>query len=90
MGNQVDSADAGFQLEKCYAELNGIKIVDNFFDWQLLCNLTEAQVIGVNNLDDWAALGPSAVKAIGLKGHWPHFPEARQANQLRQCLTEVV
>ena len=55
-------------LEECFAEVNGIKIkiVDKLFAWQLCCDLMKAQVIVLNNLADWAALGPRAGKGIVL------------------------
>ncbi|XP_023344067.1 uncharacterized protein LOC111713446 isoform X2 [Eurytemora carolleeae] len=51
-------------LEECFAVIKSIPNVGSFFAWQILCDLTEASVITVNSLDDWAELGPGACKGL--------------------------
>lgn len=72
-------------LEECFNELKGIPNVGNFFAWQILCDLTECQVIAPVDAGNWAALGPGAVKGIELI-----FEKKDHLIQRTQFLTEVV
>jgi len=51
-------------LEDCFAVIKSIPNVWPFFAWQILCDLTEASLIRVNFLDDWAELGTGACKGL--------------------------
>jgi len=53
-------------LEDCFLVLKGVQNVGPFFAWQILCDLTEAGVVDVNDIDQWAALGPGAKKGINI------------------------
>jgi len=46
--------------------LKSVENIGDFFAWQILCDLTETNVIKVNDLDDWAELGPGARKGLKL------------------------
>ena len=84
--NGIPDPLEGTGEEFCFSHCSsGIKTVDNFYAWKLLCNLTEAQVIGVNSLNNWAALGPSVALGIGLI-----FSRIEKLIELTQCLIEVV
>ena len=47
-------------LKGVNAVLLSIKGVGNFFAWQILCDLLEARILGLNCDNQWISLGPGA------------------------------
>ena len=64
MLNLCDQLRSCSVLEDCFAVIKSIPNVWPFFAWQILCDLTEASLIRVNFLDDWAELGTGACKGL--------------------------
>ena len=46
--------------EQAFQVIKSIKNFGNFFAWQVVCDLTEVNLIRCT--EDWACLGPGAVK----------------------------
>ena len=62
--NLCDQLRSCSVIEDCFVVIKSIPNVWPFVGWQILCDLTEASIITVNSLDDWAELGPGACKGL--------------------------
>ena len=48
----------------CHSVILKIPNVGDFFSWQILCDLLESKILGLNTDDQWACLGPGAKNGL--------------------------